>query len=222
VTTQDFINEVLGYAQRGKAATGVLVSVILAQWACETGWGSSDFFSQGHNPAGISPGGQVAAYPSLDAGTDAWIQTMDLSYYDGVRGAGGWNAQCVALGQSPWAGSHYDNGNGPGSILLDLVKENSLWTYDAPAPSPGPGPQPQPQPSGGTVSVQLSVLQQGSSGDEVKSVQAVLNAKGGSGLAVDGDFGPATDQAVRSLQAFLSLGVDGIVGEATWSCLLVL
>lgn len=220
MSTQDFINETLPYAQRGKAATGVLVSVILAQWACETGWGSSDYFSQGHNPAGISPGGVVAAYPSLDAGELAWEQTMELSYYDGVRGALGWNAQCVALGESPWAGSHYDNGNGPGSILLDLVKENALWTYDAPAP--GPGPQPQPQPSGGTVSVELPILQSGSSGDSVKSVQAVLNAKGGSGLTVDGQFGPATQAAVRNLQAFLQIEVDGIVGQDTWSVLLVL
>lgn len=215
MTDQDFINEVLAYAQEGKAQTGVLVSVILAQWACETGWGSSDYFSQGHNPAGISPGGSVASYGSLAGGTQAWVQTMDLEYYAGVRAADGWNAQCVALGQSPWAGSHYDNGKGPGSILIDLVNENSLFLYDSPAPSP------QPQPSGGTVSVDLSILQQGSTGDEVKSAQLLLNGKTGTSLAVDGSFGPATDQAIRQLQAFFKVSVDGIVGQQTWSILLV-
>jgi hypothetical protein len=220
VNPQDFINEVLAYAQDGKNKTGVLVSVILAQWACETGWGDSDYFTQGHNPAGISPGGQVAAYPSLAAGEAAWVQTMELEYYDGVRAAVGWNAQCVALGQSPWAGSNYNNGDGPGSILVALISENSLWLYDSPAPSPTSTPSPQP--SGGTVSVDLSVLQQGSTGDEVKSVQALMNAKCGTALALDGDFGPATDQAVRQFQGFLQISVDGIVGQQTWSLLLVL
>lgn len=213
---QDFINDVLAYAQRG-AQTGLMVSVILAQWANETGWGSSPYFTDGHNPAGISPGGVVAAYPSLDAGVAAWIQTMDLPYYDAVRSAQGRNAQAVALGESPWAGSHYDNGSGPGSMLIEIINENNLWTYDGPAPGPGPGPQP-----GGTVSVQLSVLQQGAKSDEVKSIQALLNAKGSANLALDGDFGPATDQAVRSLQAFFQIVVDGIVGEQTWTILLVL
>jgi hypothetical protein len=217
MTPQDFVNEVLAQAQRGKGATGLEVSVILAQWANETGWGSSDFFSQGHNPAGISPGGNVAAYPSLEAGVDAWISTMELSYYNGVRAAEGRQAQAVALGESPWAGSHYDNGNGPGSMLIEIINENSLWLYDGAAPAPGPGPQP-----GGTVSVQLSQLQQGAQGDEVKSIQSLLNGKCSQGLALDGDFGPATDQAVRSLQAFLKIGVDGVVGEQTWTVLLVL
>jgi hypothetical protein len=215
---QDFINEVLAYAQSGKARTGVLVSVILAQWACETGWGSSPYFSEGHNPAGISPNGVVASYPNMGVGTDAWVQTMNLPYYDGVRAAQGWANQCKVLGESPWAGSHYDNGNGPGSILAELVNENTLWTYDGPAPAP----QPQPQPSGGTVSVQLSVLQQGSSGDEVKSLQSLLNGKCGATLAIDGDFGPATDQAIRSFQAFFKMIVDGIAGQDTWTGLLVL
>jgi hypothetical protein len=218
---QDFVNEVLADVQRGSAATGVLVSVILAQWANETGAlrdeGPSDYFTQGHNPAGISPGGVVAAYPNLQAGTDAWIQTMDLGYYDGVRGAQGREAQCIALGESLWAGSHYDDGRGPGSMLTEIINENSFWLYDGAGPAPGPGPQP-----GGTVSVQLSQLQQGAQSDEVKSVQSLLNGKCSQALALDGAFGPATDQAVRSLQAFFQISVDGIVGEQTWTVLLVL
>jgi len=43
------------------------------------------------------------------------------------------------------------------------------------------------------------------------------NSTGTSPLAVDGDFGNATDSAVRAFQMDNSLTVDGIVGPATWA-----
>jgi peptidoglycan hydrolase-like protein with peptidoglycan-binding domain len=39
------------------------------------------------------------------------------------------------------------------------------------------------------------------------------------GIAVDGDFGPATTRAVRRFQSEHGLSVDGVVGPATWSAL---
>lgn len=87
-----------------------------------------------------------------------------------------------------------------------------------------PAPVPSPAPSGGrvTVNVSLPMLRQGATGDHVEGLQGLLNAKGKQGLTVDGDFGPATDRAVRNWQAFFSLGVDGVAGEKTWTSLLVL
>lgn len=55
------------------------------------------------------------------------------------------------------------------------------------------------------------VLKQGSSGDDVKTVQGLLGL-----LPPDGIFGPSTTAAVRSFQRGVGIGVDGIVGPVTW------
>jgi len=133
-----FAAQVLPYAQAAELATGVLVSVILAQWANETDWGTSPAWVVGHNPAGISPGGVIARYPSVRAGVSAYIATMFDPDYGPVRAALGWNAQAVALGRSPWAAGHYDNGDGPGSSLVELIRENVLWLYDGPTKDVSP------------------------------------------------------------------------------------
>ena len=65
------------------------------------------------------------------------------------------------------------------------------------------------------------VLRRGNRGPDVKRLQELLNAKlrPPPGLQVDGDFGPATETAVRNFQAQARLGVDGIVGPNTWAAL---
>jgi peptidoglycan hydrolase-like protein with peptidoglycan-binding domain len=63
-------------------------------------------------------------------------------------------------------------------------------------------------------------VQQGSRGEDVKTLQKLLNAHGAN-LAVDGDFGPLTKAAVVSYQRSTgTLLVDGIAGKNTWESLL--
>lgn len=62
------------------------------------------------------------------------------------------------------------------------------------------------------------VLKLGSAGEYVKKLQELLNKKGYK-LTVDGSFGPATLQAVKSFQAASKLIVDGSVGPKTWEAL---
>lgn len=70
--------------------------------------------------------------------------------------------------------------------------------------------------------VKVSVLKKGAKGDQVKALQALLigydYSCGSSG--VDGSFGPATDNAVRTYQKANGLEVDGSVGPQTWCKLL--
>ena len=74
-----------------------------------------------------------------------------------------------------------------------------------------PAPAAQPAASG-------PLLNRGAKGADVQRLQERLNAHGTT-VAVDGDFGPATEQAVRRFQQARGLGVDGKVGPETWAAL---
>jgi cell wall-associated NlpC family hydrolase len=69
------------------------------------------------------------------------------------------------------------------------------------------------------VNIELSVLRKGSKGEQVKTLQRLLNAFG-SNLDVDGDFGSKTDSALKSYQNKNSLQVDGVCGIKSWESLL--
>lgn len=64
-------------------------------------------------------------------------------------------------------------------------------------------------------------LRIGSSGDAVRQIQEQLNAISNNyplipKIAVDGIFGPATENAVKVFQSVFGLTQDGIVGRRTW------
>lgn len=56
----------------------------------------------------------------------------------------------------------------------------------------------------------------GSKGEAVKGAQVRMNLRQAAPIAVDGDFGPLTEQAVREFQLSQGLDNDGIVGPITW------
>ncbi len=131
-----FIADLASDAEDAGAEIGFYPSVVLAEWANETDWGTSPAFVSGHNLAGVSTGGVIAPYPDLAAGLRAYVETANLSLYDSVRAAraAGPYRQALALGASPWAASHYADVVGHvGQALVDLIVANDLTRFD-PAP----------------------------------------------------------------------------------------
>ncbi|MBC9716007.1 peptidoglycan-binding protein [Streptomyces sp. TRM66268-LWL] len=61
----------------------------------------------------------------------------------------------------------------------------------------------------------------GDTGAKVKEIQALLTLRGYSvgSSGIDGQFGAATEGAVKRFQSNNRLGVDGIVGPKTWEAL---
>ena len=64
-------------------------------------------------------------------------------------------------------------------------------------------------------------LRRGNKGQDVVTLQEQLRDIGYYTEAIDGDFGPATEKAVKLLQEVNGLAVDGIVGPATWNNILI-
>jgi len=59
------------------------------------------------------------------------------------------------------------------------------------------------------------VLEPGSSGTDVKKIQAFLNTYFNTSGGIDGDFGPTTRKRVEQFQKDQKIGIDGGVGSGT-------
>lgn len=62
----------------------------------------------------------------------------------------------------------------------------------------------------------MTILKKGSKGEAVKTLQEFLN------ITIDGDFGNNTEAAVKEFQSKNGLQVDGIVGQKTWAVMGIL
>ena len=85
--------------------------------------------------------------------------------------------------------------------------------YTGEAPEPAPEPEPEP--------VKKPTLRKGNRNQYVKEMQTDLNKLGYSlGVCgIDGDFGTATEKAVKEFQRDHGLTQDGVCGAKTWTAL---
>lgn len=59
-------------------------------------------------------------------------------------------------------------------------------------------------------------LAEGAQGEKVEALQRTLNARLGTQLAIDGDFGPATAAAVRQFQSAHGIEATGVMDQRSW------
>lgn len=67
----------------------------------------------------------------------------------------------------------------------------------------------------------LPLLQRGSRGVHVRILQLLLRYRGDFDIAIDGDFGDETHNAVVAWQTMHNLETDGVVGRQTWASMLI-
>ncbi|MEV7358265.1 peptidoglycan-binding domain-containing protein [Kitasatospora sp. NPDC091276] len=162
------------------------------------GWDLQGAHCPGHNRSGF---GVQIAIGGDQAPTDAALRAARALY----------DEACARTGRSLAKRGHKDGyaTDCPGSRLYAWVQ--------AGMPSPGGGS------GGGSTSTPYPgyLTARGAKGSTTRAIQGALIRHGyGSLLApwgADGDFGAATDRAVRRFQADQGIGSDGVVGPQTWA-----
>lgn len=117
-----------------------------------------------------------------------------------------WHAQPIELdGWDRWVSSGRP----------DLRYNRQITIIEPFVPPPPVDPPVQPPSQGIVMQITSRTLVEGSVGNDVKFFQRLLNDISGQGLTLDGNYGPATTQAVKNWQGFFSLSVDGKLGPNT-------
>jgi peptidoglycan hydrolase-like protein with peptidoglycan-binding domain len=105
------------------------------------------------------------------------------------------------------------------SVFHGTIDELAGLAYGG-KPVPVPPPSPPPAVNWTETLVQtLPTLAQGASGQDVRTLQGCLAARGHP-VTIDGAFGPGTKTALEAFQLTKGVGTDGVAGPLTWPKLL--
>lgn len=127
------------------------------------------------------------------------------SNFDGKPGDSSGKEICV--------GSYY---NYPWDFVLRAPDAGSTPAKQ-PAAEPNPAPKPASQYHDYIYLVRINLLKKGDYGPQVKSLQALLNAKGFNCGKADGIFGANTENALMSFQEAAGIPVDGEFGGQSFA-----
>lgn len=177
-----YVQQMLPWARRAAADTGLPVSVILAQWALETGWGRSYLATRHHSHAGIKyfPPHSIArgraavagfhrafaSYQDLQQFLADYRRVMMLRHYVEVRQVAAAShpsararaeAVALALGRSPWDAARYTRAGVQGQKLVDILVQHRLWEHDEAVASAAP----RVAPPGGVTLPVVDVVEAG-------------------------------------------------------------
>ena len=149
-----------------------------------------------HDPRGGLDGARLAA--ALAGGRDRRVKYLI------------WNRRIMAgaAGPAPWTWRTYTGANPhTGHLHLSVVadircRDRGTWQLPGLAAAPSAGDE-------------RPTIRRGDHGPAVELIQRFLDVAG-PGDPGYGQFGPATEAAVRRYQQMRALRVDGVVGPATW------
>jgi peptidoglycan hydrolase-like protein with peptidoglycan-binding domain len=184
---------IYGHDQGGTfSGAGVVTSVNYGQFY-------SLVINQHHASNGVGP--MQITWPGFltdaaNKGLRLWVPADNFLY--GFKLVAGYLAGNYSTTSIAAAGTRY-NGS---STYGNTVAQRAMYWHGVLVPPVAPSP---------------TVLHLGSTGDAVKSLQAGLNHvfPAYSHLAVDGNFGPATESVVLDFQGRSNLLKDGVVGPLT-------
>lgn len=134
-----------------------------------------------------------------------------------------WEGGHAAMSQH-YAGVSFDVGQNLDSFTRDQLRntaaQTGVWSYVEPAYlTPTWVHMDARQTPAACSAGGYPLVQMGSAGVYVLTLQDALNALGYTGSGLDGYFGNGTRKAVISFQRAQGLGADGIVGCLTWESL---
>jgi hypothetical protein len=130
------------------------------------------------------------------------VVTDNGSVIDTIEG--NTSAEGVSGSQSDGGGVH-ERHRAHGPMVMGVLKYSKLLAHAA----ANNGLPPRNPVKANPFAPYAAACRQGANGNQVKFVQWAV------GVPVDGSFGPQTDHAVRSFQAYHHLTVDGQVGPQT-------
>lgn len=116
-------------------------------------------------------------------------------------------ASGTGQGQEAWKWRPYSGAN-PHNHHVHISIKPEKASYDSTAPWMLDGMPVSIQPDYVAPS---PTIRKGSSGEYVRQLQTLLS------IAVDGEFGPKTETAVKNFQTLNKLVSDGVVGPMTWA-----
>lgn len=117
---------------------------------------------------------------------------------------------------------HFEYIGGPADVAEDLARARAALAVARRAEPPASRTEPRPAPARWEpyrrVAPATRRVSRWAAGDDVKALQRVLSAwyPRLPRLAVDGYFGPSTEDRVRFMQRRARLTQDGVVGPVTW------
>ena len=236
-----FLARIIPLCQKQASEHGyhLFPSVAIAQACLESGWGTAKKMIAANALMGVKVG--KSAYKFGKVWHGAAYKTGTTEYYDGknatkivdyfrqyasiedsicdymdmllhcerYRGC----VDCRSPEESIKAIVKGDYATGPdyAKKVMSIINTHNLTRFDHKGIINDVCPYPMPE------LTNKKSLKRGSKGDTVKALQWALNVLINAGLYIDGNFGPATEEAVRLFQKKANLTVDGIAGVQTWT-----